>query len=106
MNIGYEWQWLLRSISDPTVTKKTRYAEDVKKAFDDSDMGVWYVDQRIESSRRIAQPYYEGEYSPENVFKLILMIAAIPLAIWMLCEVWDYFHAYYDIYALAYGRTE
>lgn len=48
----------------------------------------------------------DDHYTPENVFKLILMIAAIPLAIWLLCEAWDYFHAYYDTYALAHGRTE
>lgn len=46
----------------------------------------------------------DDHYTPENVFKLILMIAAIPLAIWFLCEAWDYFHAVDDVLAIAGAR--
>jgi hypothetical protein len=37
----------------------------------------------------------DKDYTPENVFKLILMIAAIPASIWLLCWLYDRIYAYF-----------
>jgi hypothetical protein len=38
------------------------------------------------------------------LFGIITEFALVMLIIWMIFEAWDYFHAYYDVLALAYGR--
>lgn len=52
----------------------------------------------------------DENYSPENVFKLILMILAIPFAIYGLLWLYDCLYAYFvaphQVLALAFGRVE
>ncbi len=52
----------------------------------------------------------DEHYTPENVFKLVLMILAIPLAIYGLIWLYDCLYAYFvaphQVLALAFGRVE